>query len=40
MLKTTVTVSVADRGTTKGVYALFWTDQSNWRMAACLRLRR
>lgn len=36
VLKTTVNVPLVDQGTTRGVYALFWTDQSNWQIAACL----
>ena len=36
VLKTTVNVMAADQGTLKGVYALFWTDSSAWRLAACL----
>jgi hypothetical protein len=36
VLKTTVNVPLVDQGTLKGVYALFWTDQSNWQVAACL----
>jgi hypothetical protein len=36
VLKTTINVPLADQGTLKGIYALFWTDSSNWRVAACL----
>ncbi len=36
LLKTTVNVPLADQGTTRGVYALFWVDTSAWRIAACL----
>jgi hypothetical protein len=36
VLKTTINVPLADQGTTRGVYALFWVDTSSWRIAACL----
>jgi hypothetical protein len=36
VLKTTVNVPLADQGTLRGVYALFWTDSSNWRISACM----
>jgi hypothetical protein len=37
VLKTTVSVPLADQGTEKGVYVLFWGDTGpNWQIAACL----
>jgi hypothetical protein len=36
VLKTTINVPLNDQGTLKGVYALFWSDGSNWQIAACL----
>jgi hypothetical protein len=37
VLKTTVSVDLADQGTEKGVYVLFWGDTGpNWQIAACL----
>jgi len=37
VLRTTIGVPLADQGTTKGVYAMFWGDTGpNWQLAACL----
>jgi len=35
-LVTTVDVPAGDQGSTVGVYAMFWTDSSNWQVAASL----